>query len=288
MTGQTGGETGRGSGIGPRLRSARERRGLTVEQAALKLHLDPAVLQSLEAEDFGALGAPIFVKGYVGRYAELVGESAESLQQLLAGAVIPVPDLTRIPRARAEGSRFMGPATIALAAGLVLATSLWWGISRWHERHAPPTPARIAPRKLIARRIASGTPAVAGKAAVAMAAPALRAAVARRAANRAGQAAAGPSKGEVRITLKFSTASWVEVKDAAGKRLYRAMAPAAAVRVFKGPAPLHVVLGYAPAATLVVDGRATSIGALAQVDHVASFEVAADGRVLSGARPGGE
>ena len=282
MTGQTGGETGRGSGIGPRLRSARERRGLTVEQAALKLHLDPAVLQSLEAEDFGALGAPIFVKGYVGRYAELVGESAESLQQLLSSAVIPAPDLTRIPRARVEGSRIIGPAAIAVVAGVVVLGSIWWGISRWHERHPALTPSRIVPGRLVPRDTVSGAPAVSGKAAVSTPAPAAAG------ASRADRTAAGPSKGEVGITLKFSAPSWVDVKDAAGKRLYRAMVPAAAVRVFKGTAPLHVVLGYAPAVTLVVDGRTTPISALVQTDHAASFEVAADGRVRPGPRPGGE
>ena len=282
MTGQTGGETGRGSGIGPRLRSARERRGLTVEQAALKLHLDPAVLQSLEAEDFGALGAPIFVKGYVGRYAELVGESAESLQQLLSSAVIPAPDLTRIPRTGAQGSRLIGPAAIAVVAALVVLGSIWLGISRWHERHPALTPLRVAPGKLVPPGTVSGAPAVSGKAAVPT--PAAAAEV----TDRAGQTTAGPSKGEVRITLKFSAPSWVEVKDAAGKRLYRAMVPGAAVRILKGPAPLHVVLGYAPAVTLVIDGRATPISALVQADHAASFEVAADGRVRSAPRPGGE
>lgn len=279
MTGQTGGETGRGSGIGPRLRSARERRGLTVEQAALKLHLDPTVLQSLEAEDFGALGAPIFVKGYVGRYAELVGESAESLQQLLLSAVIPAPDLTRIPRARVEGSRIIGPAALAVVAGLLVLGSIWWGISRWHERHPVLMPARIAPGRLVPRDIAS---AVSGKAAVPTPAPPAAG------ASRAVRTAARPSRGEVGITLKFSAPSWVDVKDAAGKRLYRAMVPAAAVRVFKGTAPLHVVLGYAPAVKLVVDGRTTPISALMQADHAASFEVAADGRVRPGPRPGGE
>ncbi len=282
MTGQAGGESGRGSGIGPRLRSARERSGLTVEQAALKLHLDPAVLQGLEAEDFGALGAPIYVKGYVGRYAELVGESAESLQQLLSSAVMPAPDLTRIPRARAQGSRIIGPAAIAVVAGLVVLGSIWFGISRWHEGHPPLAPSRVAPGTLVARGTESGAPAVSGKVIAPKPAPAAED------ASGTGQTAAGPSEGEVRITLKFSAPSWVEVKDAAGKRLYRAMVPAAAVRIFKGPAPLHVVLGYAPAVTLMVDGRATPIGALVQSDHAASFEVAADGRVQSGPRPGGE
>jgi cytoskeleton protein RodZ len=294
MTGQTGGEAGREPGIGRRLRSARERSGLTVEQAALKLHLDPAVLRGLEAEDFGSLGAPIYVKGYLGRYAELVGESAESLQHMLSNAVIPAPDLTRIPRARVQGSRLIGPAAIAVITALVVVSSLWWGLSRWHMRQPLLLQPRIVPGNPGPHGSLSSAPAVLGKPAGRTGAPVHAAAVARAGASAgagahpAGLAAAGPSTGEVRIELKFSAPSWLDVKDASGKLLFRAIAPAGSVRVFEGPAPLYVVLGYAPAVTLVANGRATPIGALEQADHAASFEVAADGRVLSGQSPGGE
>ena len=86
-------------GIGARLRAARERKGLTVLQAAEKLHVDAKVLESLEAEDFAPLGADVYVRGHLRRYAELVGESAGELQDLYASAGLAVhPDLTRIPR----------------------------------------------------------------------------------------------------------------------------------------------------------------------------------------------
>lgn len=291
MTGQTGGQMRHESGIGSRLRSARERGGLTIERAAQKLHLDPAVLQALEAEDFGSLGAPIYVKGYLGRYADLVGESAESLQELLSSTVIPPPDLTRIPRARSRGGRLVGPiAIVIVVATLIVVSSLWWGISRWRQRHPAFLASRVVPRRLAPRSLTQRAPVAAAKRSDAAA----RKAVARRAASgadgagRAGGSPAGPTKGEVRITLTFSGPSWLQVEDATGRQLYHAMTPAAAVRVFKGAAPLHVVLGYAPAVTLTVDGHATAMGALAQADHAASFEITADGRVLSGSHAGGE
>jgi len=294
MTGQTGGQMRHESGIGSRLRSARERSGLTIERAAQKLHLDPAVLQALEAEDFGSLGAPIYVKGYLGRYADLVGESAESLQELLSSTVIPPPDLTRIPRARVGGGRLVGPiAVVIVVATLIVVSSLWWGITRWRQRHPAFLASRIVPRQLAPRSVTHRAPAAAVKRSDA-AAPAARKAVTRHVtsgadgAGRAGRSQAGPAKGEVRITLTFSGPSWLQVDDATGRQLYHAMTPAAAVRVFQGAAPLHVVLGYAPAVTLTVDGHETRMGALAQADHAASFEITADGRVLSGSHAGGE
>jgi cytoskeleton protein RodZ len=56
-------------GIGARLRSAREQRALTILQAAEKLHVDPRVLDALESEDFSSLGADVFVRGHLRRYA---------------------------------------------------------------------------------------------------------------------------------------------------------------------------------------------------------------------------
>jgi cytoskeleton protein RodZ len=58
-----------GVGIGARLRAARERRGLTVLQAAEKLHLDARVLEGLEVGNFEPLGAAVYVRGHLRRYA---------------------------------------------------------------------------------------------------------------------------------------------------------------------------------------------------------------------------
>ena len=53
------------SGIGARLRAGREKLGLTILQAAERLHVDPKILESLEIEDFDALGAPVFARGHL-------------------------------------------------------------------------------------------------------------------------------------------------------------------------------------------------------------------------------
>ena len=274
MTGQPGGDTGRGAGIGARLRGARERSGLTVADAARKLHLDPEILQTLEMEDFSALGAPIYVKSYLSRYAGLLGESAEELQELLSSAVvIPEPDLTRIPHVNAAGSRLAARSAtvvIVLLAALLVVSALWWGWSRWHK-HTP-----LFGQSAVARHETAPHPAQRPAAAV----PAAR--------HGAAPGGGAPAAGSVQITLKFASPSWVEVDDASGRHLYRSLAPAASMRVLQGRAPLHVVLGYAPGVTLAVNGHVTSFAGFVQPDHTASFLITADGRVRSGLRAGGE
>jgi cytoskeleton protein RodZ len=129
------------AGIGSRLRAAREKKGLTILQAAEKMHVDARILESLEAEDFAALGAPVYARGHLRHYAELVGESPTELQQLYADATRAAPaqpDLTRIARAEPEGdsSKLVGPAVIGLVAvGLV--GVVWWLLTLSTENVQP-------------------------------------------------------------------------------------------------------------------------------------------------------
>ncbi|MBQ6522561.1 MAG: helix-turn-helix domain-containing protein, partial [Atopobiaceae bacterium] len=59
--------------FGKTLRSAREAKGLTVEQLAKATCLLPHVVEDLEKEDFSRLPAPIYGRGFVKLYCEQVG-----------------------------------------------------------------------------------------------------------------------------------------------------------------------------------------------------------------------
>jgi cytoskeleton protein RodZ len=116
------------SGIGTRLRAGRERMGLTQLQIAEKLHVDPKVVESLEAERFDALGAPVFVKGHLRRYAEFIGEPASQLIEIYVAANQgAAPDLTRLPKMAPDSKpgRLAVPALLVLI-GFVMLGVVWW------------------------------------------------------------------------------------------------------------------------------------------------------------------
>ncbi|MGH8296457.1 MAG: helix-turn-helix domain-containing protein [Steroidobacteraceae bacterium] len=256
-------------GIGVRLRSARERSRLTILHAAEKLHVDPDILEALEAEDFAALGAPVYVKGHLRHYAELVGEPVDALLELYAqGTRIPPPDLTRIPKlAPYDAGRLVAPAVTLLILFAVAGTA-WWGLSLSHRQWGPVTVPVHAARAMQQAQPAAMAPA--GAAAVPVAQVAVPV-----------PPAAAPPQGQIEATFKFSADSWTEVYDATGRRLLYGLSAGPATRELEGVPPLSVLLGDARAVTIEAGGREASISRFVRSDHTARFLIAADGRTLA-------
>jgi cytoskeleton protein RodZ len=278
-------------GIGARLRSARERSRLTILQAAEKLHVDPDILEALESENFAALGAPVYVKGHLRHYAELVGEPAEVLFDLYSQGAGPAqPDLTRIPKALPDETRgLVMPAAIVLI-GFALAGTVWWVSSLSHrpvqtagERPVPVTagPAAPVPQEKTMPVALGGEvtspdrPSVPPASAPASASPSA-------AAELRSRSVAVPA-GQIDVVLTYTADSWTEVYDATGRKLLYGLSDGPATRRVEGVPPLSVMLGNASDVSVEVGGHAESISRFVRSDHTARFLIAADGRALAAA-----
>lgn len=64
-------------GVGPRLRAARERKGLTLDQVASETRISRRHLESIEAGDFDALPGRTYAVGFTRTYAKTVGLDEE-------------------------------------------------------------------------------------------------------------------------------------------------------------------------------------------------------------------
>ena len=64
---------------GERLRAARRANDISVRDVAKELHLDEPKVRAMEKNDFEALGAPVFAKGHLRKYAEFVGVSIDDV-----------------------------------------------------------------------------------------------------------------------------------------------------------------------------------------------------------------
>jgi cytoskeleton protein RodZ len=294
MAAAAGGDIG--AGIGTRLRAAREKKGLTVLQAAEKLHVDPRILESLESEDFAALGAPVYVKGHMRHFAELVGEQPAELQELYTNSTraAPVqPDLTHIPRGlpQADSGKFVGPAVVVIVAIAALG-GFWWLVNAPGQKPQP-TEVQDSAQNTAAPKVESGsppeppTPALppvtpgTGKS-VAASTPATSPAAVRTVAATESSATAPPptrtKQGE--LTLKFSSDSWAEVYDASGQRLFYDVGAASSAHTVRGLAPMRVVLGNAAGVAVEFNGRPAPIPSTVKPDGSVHFIINAHGRAV--------
>jgi cytoskeleton protein RodZ len=267
MSSEGGGDPVRG--IGARLRAAREKKGLALLQVAEKLHVDARVLQALEAEDFAALGADVYVRGHLRRYAEAVGESATELPELYASGSRPVsPDLTRIPRGQVTQphSRLMLPVLL-LVVGCALAGLLWWLVTLPGEK-ARPLPA-LSPAAGSAAAPEAGAPPPA------MSEPPTQPAAVTPASPGA---AVSAGAGQAQLELRFSAVSWVDVSDAEGRHLLQGLMEAGATRALSGTPPLRVVLGNAPSVALELNGQPVTVTGLVHRDGSARLLIDGAGR----------
>jgi hypothetical protein len=83
--------------------------------------------------------------------------------------------------------------------------------------------------------------------------------------------------GRARLRLSFSADSWVDVRDADGRRVFAGNGRANTVRTVAGSAPMRVYLGIASGVQLEINNRAVAIGPQFVFGDVARFEAGADG-----------
>jgi len=66
------------AGLGEELRAAREARNLSLSDVSERIHIRSVYLQSLEDEHWGAIAAPVYVRGFLRTYARFLGLDAEA------------------------------------------------------------------------------------------------------------------------------------------------------------------------------------------------------------------
>ena len=268
-------DAGRRAGPGDRLRSARERRGLSVRDAAAHLRLDPAVITALEADDYAALPAPIFVKGYLGAYARLLGIPADECVAEYTAAVDGAPPPPLVVR-RGTGDGFEGSASsrVSLVSWLVALVAIAMVVLWWYapQGFGPTTTVSDEPRPVpvpvtVPEPEADRAPGPDADAAVDAPAEPVADTVLERV----------PEPAVATITARFSyrEASWTEIVDADGDRLYFDLARAGSVVEVSGTPPLSVFLGNSPAVDIVVDGRPFDQSRYDRAGNVARFRLGA-------------
>jgi cytoskeleton protein RodZ len=298
--------------LGARLRAERERKGLSAQKAADDLHLDGWVIDALEGDDYARIGPSVYGKGHLKRYAQMLGlpvsdivAAYEGRSAVPAAAAVAQASTLRMRGSDSDEQELPWPL-IGGAAALVLvlaAAVFWW--SPWSARGSAPTTVAAAPsdgadpagsQPSGAEELSTGTTADrpsadavvgwpptrdahtgAASRTVASATPASAGTTAGVTANAAGDGDAPQGVGKARLRLSFSADSWVDVHDAAGRRLFAGSGRANSVKTIVGDAPLKVYLGFASGVQVEVNSRVVAIGQQFVTGDVAHFDAGADG-----------
>lgn len=242
-----------GTTPGEKLKQAREQAGLSVERVAKDLYLDTQVINAIEVNRFKDLGAPVYAKGYLRKYARLVGLTEEDIlqrYQQMGGAPTapdPIPAaMGSVPETRQPLPRWIGWVVVALIvlAGVVTLLNL-----------RSKSSDGVAQGELISQPLTApgaDSPLAAAPSSDAMA-------------------------GALAVRFNFSGDSWVEVHDANNQQVLYEMGTANTSRDIQAVPPLRVVLGAATAVSLQVNSRDVSVPAKDIDAGIAHFVVKADG-----------
>ncbi len=249
---------------GARLAIARRKNGISAREIAKELRLDEPTVRALEQNDFEVFGAPVFVKGHLRKYAELVGVPIDDIlsdyYQLNRNA--GAPPVVGAPRKSANPVSLAPWITIALVLTAGAIAAYWW------YTHVPAPPVvRIEPGVLApfasdpvvrgtaddAAEIDAVAKPVAEREELAMAVASGAASSSVAYAVEPGIAAASTLP-QVRIELSFSGDCWTEVSDASGRRLFYDLGTAGRVVALSGDGPLQIVLGEGANVSIAVEG----------------------------------
>lgn len=251
--------------IGLRFRHARELAKLSLENVAQKLRLPVAVLEAIEREDWARLGAPIFVRSYVGSYARLLGLPATLADEVVRGKAAPqlAPIGSDSPRRGAFDRGVMNLAylamTVLIVGSVVMLAMYFQGPRRTSEVLPldPPaafaldgaTPESIAHAPQVSQVMASLAPSI----------------------------SSAPSTPQ--LTIEFRGASWIYVVAPDGTLLERGMIASGATRSFAADRVGKITLGDAAAVQLSVDGVARDLAPFREA-RLARFAVSSRGELL--------
>ena len=277
---------GGGGELGQTLAAARAARGLTIEEIATELRVEPRLLHALEQCRFDDLGPPVFAKGYLKQYGNRLGLKyddllAEYYRLVEPKEVVLAPSRTIKLRDERQITVWI---IAALALALLAVFLLVWWLDEPPPARAPapavpdsgataPAPVGDGGESLTADDAADESAAVAqggegepiaasanessGEGAEAAPAPGGADASAAAAPALPSPAAVEPEPAGPTLTIEFSFLEdcWLEATDASGARLFYGLGQAGALRRVTGQPPIDVFLGNANGVSLTVEGE---------------------------------
>lgn len=242
-------------GLGERFRAAREARGLSLSDVSEQIRIRSVYLAAIEEENWSAIGAPVYVRGFLRTYARFLGlDTEEVVATFNSGPSVssqPVPAAPeRISRSagfahersQEQGSRGAPLIWAAAVVAVLLVAFVVYNEFTMHRTSAPASTAEVTATPALPSNSPSEAPAPSAT------------------------PAAGPGlDGPKSIALVLSAPSWLRV-TVDGNVSMEGTFPAGTSKTFHGKNAL-VRIGNAGGVEIFVDGK--DVGKLGKSGDVA-------------------
>jgi transcriptional regulator with XRE-family HTH domain len=224
--------------IGDRLRGARLRAGLDVDELADRTRIRPYVIESIEADEFGPCGGDFYARGHLRSLARVLGADGEALvadyDANFATSPVSPREVFEVELATGGSALVRGgdrSANWMAIAAVVLVLALVWGLAKFFTEGAA-QPGTVSPPTQTAGGLGSpgpGNPPV-----------------------------AGPVVAHVKVSVG-DVDTKVVVRDRFRRIVFAGVMPAGHARKFDGEAPLRVMAADGGDVTLSVKGRSLGV-----------------------------
>lgn len=263
---------------GERLAEARREQQISVHEIAKELHLDEPKVRALERNEFDVLGAPVFAKGHLKTYAQLVHVDVADVmsdyyQMTRSTTVLPV--ISARPKERQELSP--GPWIAALVVIIVIASVYWW-VSRPVDLESQGDESPIAEDSMIvapqdAETDTATTPPATSDATLIE--PPVQEPVAEPVVENEPEPEPEPESeppppvedGQMRVLVTYSGDCWTEISDARGRRLLFDLGKDGRTVELSGAEPFNVLFGNPGNVSLSVNGQDYALPATSRPDR---------------------
>ncbi len=139
--------------LGEEFRSAREARGITLSDVAEQIHIRSVYLNAIENEDWKAIGAPVYVRGFIRTYARFLGlDGEDAVARFNEQAPPDRPAHAAVAVDFGSDRERSGPSWLVLAGGLVALILVafvvyeYWQYAKGSTASAPVAAASAAPQ----------------------------------------------------------------------------------------------------------------------------------------------
>ena len=251
---------------GERLAAARREQQITVLEIAKELHLDEPKVRALEQNNFDILGAPVFAKGHLRKYASLVGVDINDVLQdyynLNRSSSMP-PVVGKVRKQSQEFSP--GPWIVTIVILLIAAATYWWSVTTGVSFPISSAPdAGLGLPAIDAEVVAQNNDAVVATPVQSHEAspittdpPAMESQAAEIVPSGISDqlpAEQTLADGQIRLTIRYLGDCWTEISDASGRRLFFDLGRDGMSVDVSGEAPLSALFGNSENINLSVNG----------------------------------